>query len=120
MSSSKLATALAHAAGEVNMSLVSVAPDTKNDPKKAPSTRCEVCGNDCEAPMEIRIRERIAIFDDFERAIHLMARACARRRCRTIGHGVEAAGASIAAPTARTCSGKVIEDGSRAPRRRAP
>jgi hypothetical protein len=95
MSSSKLATALAHAAGEANMSLVSAAPDTKDtkkDTKKDPLARCEVCGNDCESPMEIRLRGRVAIFDCFECAIHLLALACARCRCRIIGHGVEAAG----------------------------
>ena len=88
MSSSSLATALAHAAGEANMSLVSAAPDVKKDPL----ARCEVCGNDCEAPMEIRLRGRVAIFDCFECAIHGMALACERCRCRIIGHGVEAAG----------------------------
>jgi hypothetical protein len=88
MSSSSLATALAHAAGEANMSLVSAAPDVKKDPL----ARCEVCGNDCAAPLEIHLRGRVAIFDCFECAIHLMALACERCRCRIIGHGVEAAG----------------------------
>jgi len=88
MTSSNLATALAHAAGEINASLSRVAPE----PKKDQLARCEVCGNACEAPMEVRLRGRIAIFDCFECAIHSMALACARCHCRIIGHGVEVAG----------------------------
>ena len=88
MSSSGLATALAHAAGEANTFLLSAAPDAKKDSL----ARCEVCGNGCEAPMEIHLRGRVANFDCFECAIHLMALACERCGCRIIGHGVEAAG----------------------------
>lgn len=90
MSSSSLATALAHAAGEANKSLMSAALNAKKDPL----ARCEVCGNGCEAPMEIRLRGRVAIFDCFECAIHVMALACERCGCRIIGHGVEAAGST--------------------------
>jgi len=88
MSSSRLATAVTHAVGEANKSLVSAALAAKKDPL----ARCEVCGNDCEAPIEVHLRGRVAIFDCFECAIHLMALACERCRCRIIGHGVEVAG----------------------------
>jgi hypothetical protein len=89
MSSSSLATAVAHAAAESNKSLMSAVPDAEKDRL----ARCAVCGNDCEAPLEVRLGGRVAIFDCFECAIHLMAPACERCRCRIIGHGVEAAGA---------------------------
>ena len=90
MSSSGMATALAHAAGEANKSLVGIVPDTF-DPKRE-HAQCEVCGNECAAPMEVRFRGRVAILDCFECAIHLMAPACERCHCRIIGHGVEGAG----------------------------
>jgi len=44
--------------------------------------------------MEIRLRGRVAIFDCFECAIHVMALACERCGCRIVGHGVEAAGST--------------------------
>jgi hypothetical protein len=88
MGSSHLATALAHAAGELNASLTRVDTEAKKDPL----ARCAVCGNDCADPMEVHFQGRVAIFDCFECAIHSMAITCERCRCRIIGHGVESAG----------------------------
>jgi hypothetical protein len=87
MDSSGVATALAHAVGEISQSLVSTAPCAKKDP-----VPCDVCGNECEAPLEIRVRGRVATFDCFECAIHLLAPTCERCGCRIIGHGVDAGG----------------------------
>jgi hypothetical protein len=87
--SSGLATALAHAVGEANQSLVGIAPRTK---RRRPKTRCDLCGNDYEGAMEIRLRGKVGIFDCFECAVHAMAPICERCGCRIIGHGVETAG----------------------------
>lgn len=87
-SSSGVATALAHAVGEANKSLVGITRGTK---KRRDRTRCDVCGNDYEGAMEIRLGANVSIFDCFECAIHAMAPICERCGCRIIGHGVEAA-----------------------------
>ncbi len=83
-----VATAVAHAVGEANKSLVSGEPRIKSDSM----AQCDVCGNDYEVPMEIRLGDRVSTFDCFECAIHAMAPACECCGCRIIGHGVEAAG----------------------------
>jgi hypothetical protein len=54
--------------------------------------RCDVCGNDYDKTMEIRLRGETRRFDCFECAIHAMAPTCEHCHCRVIGHGVEANG----------------------------
>ena len=54
--------------------------------------RCDVCGNDYETPMEIRLRGKAGTYDCFECAIQAMAPTCAHCKCRVIGHGVGAHG----------------------------
>lgn len=54
--------------------------------------RCDVCGNDYDRPMEIRLGGRTGTYDSFECAIQALAPTCAHCRCRVIGHGVEADG----------------------------
>lgn len=51
--------------------------------------RCDVCGNEYDKPMEIRLAGRTGTFDCFECAIHALAPTCGHCRCRVIGHGVE-------------------------------
>ena len=51
---------------------------------------CEVCGNDYDKPMEIRIGGDAHVFDSFECAIHALAPSCAHCGCKIVGHGVEA------------------------------
>ena len=53
-------------------------------------TRCEICGNHYEHPIEFTVRGRTHAFDCFECAIHALAPSCAHCGCRVIGHGVEA------------------------------
>ena len=86
MSLSGVATALSHAVGELNASLAGVASEGEREPM----ARCEVCGSDCETPLEIRVQQRVAIFDSFECAIHALAPTCGRCGCRVVGHGVHA------------------------------
>lgn len=54
--------------------------------------RCDVCGNDYESAMQIRLRGVTGTYDCFECAIHAMAPACEHCGWRVIGHGVEAGG----------------------------
>ena len=54
--------------------------------------RCDVCGNDYDKTMEIRLGGRSGTFDCFECAIHALAPTCQHCHCRIIGHGVEANG----------------------------
>lgn len=53
--------------------------------------RCEVCGNDYDRAMEIRIDGEDHVFDSFECAIHAVAPRCAHCGCTVIGHGHQAA-----------------------------
>jgi hypothetical protein len=55
-------------------------------------SRCEVCGNDYDKPMEIRVDGGTHTFDSFECAIHALAPTCVHCGCRIVGHGVEADG----------------------------
>jgi hypothetical protein len=54
--------------------------------------RCDVCGNDYENTMEIRLKGVTGTYDCFECAIHAMAPPCEHCGCRVIGHGVDAGG----------------------------
>ncbi|MBI2526243.1 MAG: hypothetical protein HYY95_16970 [Candidatus Rokubacteria bacterium] len=54
--------------------------------------RCDVCGNDYDQAMEIRLRGMTGTYDCFECAIHAMSPACEHCGCRVIGHGVAAKG----------------------------
>ncbi|HEY1274908.1 MAG TPA: hypothetical protein VGF25_08350 [Thermoleophilaceae bacterium] len=51
---------------------------------------CEVCGNEYDKSMEIKVRGETHVFDSFECAIHAVAPTCAHCGCRIIGHGIEA------------------------------
>lgn len=53
---------------------------------------CDVCGNDYDKSMEVRIGERGGTFDSFECAIHALAPVCDHCGCRIVGHGVESDG----------------------------
>jgi hypothetical protein len=53
---------------------------------------CELCGNEYEHTMEIRLRGESHTFDSFECAIHALAPACAHCGCKVIGHGHEVDG----------------------------
>ena len=53
---------------------------------------CEVCGNEYDKPMEIRVGGAAHVFDSFECAIHRLAPACEHCGCRVVGHGVESDG----------------------------
>jgi nitrite reductase/ring-hydroxylating ferredoxin subunit len=52
--------------------------------------RCEVCGNDYDKAMEIKVAGTTHVFDSFECAIHAIAPRCAHCGCAVIGHGHEA------------------------------
>lgn len=54
--------------------------------------KCEVCGNDYDKSMEVRLADKTHVFDSFECAIHALAPQCGHCHCRIIGHGVEAGG----------------------------
>ena len=53
-------------------------------------SRCEVCGNDYDNPLEIRRAGETHFFDCFECAIEALAPTCKHCGCRIIGHGVQA------------------------------
>lgn len=52
-------------------------------------SRCEVCGNDYDKPLEIHQDGEMRVFDCFECAIHALAPVCRHCGCKIIGHGVE-------------------------------
>ena len=54
-------------------------------------SRCEVCGNDYDKPLEIHAEGKAHVFDCFECAIQVLAPVCRHCGCRVIGHGVESA-----------------------------
>lgn len=54
-------------------------------------SRCEVCGNEYDKPLEVRIGGEMHVFDCFECAIQSLAPVCKHCGCRIIGHGVEGA-----------------------------
>jgi hypothetical protein len=51
---------------------------------------CEVCGNDYDRTMEIRLDGRTHVFDSFECAVHALAPRCGHCSCRILGHGTQA------------------------------
>jgi hypothetical protein len=53
---------------------------------------CELCGNEYDKAIEVRMDGRAHTFDCFECAISALAPSCAHCKCRIIGHGVEAQG----------------------------
>ena len=52
--------------------------------------KCEVCGNEYDKAMQIRMAGDTHVFDCFECAIHALAPACGNCGVRIVGHGVEA------------------------------
>lgn len=54
--------------------------------------KCEVCGNDYDKAMEIRVAGEMHIFDSFECAIARLAPRCAHCGVVIVGHGLEASG----------------------------
>jgi hypothetical protein len=55
---------------------------------------CEVCGNEYDKAMEIRVSGEVHTFDSCECAIHAVAPRCDHCGCPIIGHG-HAAGGSM-------------------------
>ena len=60
--------------------------------------RCDVCKNEYDKTMEIRLQGRTGTFDSFECAIQALAPTCGHCGCRIIGHGVEADGKIFCCP----------------------
>jgi hypothetical protein len=54
--------------------------------------RCEVCGNEYDKTIEVKVAGEAHVFDSFECAIHALAPQCDHCGCRIIGHGVESNG----------------------------
>ncbi len=54
--------------------------------------RCEVCGNEYDKAMELKLSGKTHVFDSFECAIQVLAPTCSHCGCRIIGHGMEASG----------------------------
>jgi hypothetical protein len=52
-------------------------------------SRCNTCGNDYDASIEIKVGDRSYTFDCFECAIHRLAPVCEGCGCRVLGHGVQ-------------------------------
>ena len=50
---------------------------------------CEVCGNDYDKAIEVRMNDISHVFDSFECAIYALAPRCSQCDCPIIGHGVE-------------------------------
>jgi hypothetical protein len=89
-----VATAVAHAVTHLDEAVATLAAKVKKDP----IPRCEVCGMDCEAPLELGFRGRVGIFDSFQCAIFAMALCCERCRCPIIGHLIELEGKTYCCP----------------------
>ncbi|HRE09706.1 MAG TPA: hypothetical protein PK605_00900 [Ignavibacteria bacterium] len=51
--------------------------------------KCMKCGNEYDKSFEIKMNERIYIFDSFECAISELAPRCKHCGCIVIGHGLE-------------------------------
>ena len=55
--------------------------------------KCDVCGNDYDKTMEIKVAGGSSgTFDSFECAIHALAPQCDHCGIRIVGHGVESDG----------------------------
>jgi hypothetical protein len=59
---------------------------------KGDTAVCDVCGNEYDKYMEIRLNGETHVFDCFECAIHALAPRCAHCGCQIVGHGMEADG----------------------------
>jgi hypothetical protein len=55
-------------------------------------SRCDMCGNHYEEPMEVKLQGVSYTFDRLECAIHMLAPSCDHCGCRIVGHGIQAAG----------------------------
>lgn len=53
---------------------------------------CEVCGNEYDKALEIRVEGTTHFFDSFECAIQAIAPRCSHCGCPVIGHGMETEG----------------------------
>lgn len=51
---------------------------------------CEVCGNNYENPIEVKMNDERHVFDCFECAVHALAPRCSNCGVKIIGHGVSA------------------------------
>ena len=73
---------------------------------------CAMCGNDYDKAFTITTCDgKVASFDSFECAIHMLAPSCARCGCKVVGHGAEHAGAFYCcAHCARAAGVRGIED----------
>ncbi len=54
--------------------------------------QCEVCGNEYDKAMEVRVGGESHTFDSFECAVHALAPRCERCGVTILGHGIEAQG----------------------------
>ncbi len=74
--------------------------------------QCEVCHNDYDKAIEIRVAGgETHVFDSFECAVHALAPQCAHCGCKVIGHGIEANGSFYCcAHCARGASGEPVRD----------
>lgn len=50
---------------------------------------CEVCGNDYDKAITVKMGGKEHTFDCFECAIHALAPRCAHCKTRIVGHGME-------------------------------
>ncbi len=74
-------------------------------------SRCEICGNEYDKPLEIISAGVRHTFDSFECAIQALAPVCERCRCRVIGHGTEVDGRFYCcAHCARTATSADVKD----------
>ncbi|MFT3893939.1 MAG: hypothetical protein QM730_20110 [Anaerolineales bacterium] len=64
-------------------------PQTYARPNANDMRRCEVCGNEYDKCMEIRVNGMTHVFDSFECAVHALAPSCAHCGCKILGHGME-------------------------------
>lgn len=67
---------------------------------------CEVCGNDYDKPIEIKVHGKLHVFDCFECAIQALAPVCGHCRVRIVGHGVEGVGAIYCSAHCATRNGE--------------
>jgi hypothetical protein len=51
---------------------------------------CNVCGNDYDRPLIVRLDGREYVFDSLECAAHRLAPTCRHCGCRIMGHGMQA------------------------------
>ncbi len=51
--------------------------------------RCELCGNECEKPLEVRREGVTHVYDCLECAVHSLAPVCGQCGCRIMRRPVE-------------------------------